>query len=290
MTSCVCVCVCWREGSESEQESERREREKKNFVNISVFWQWARTTLIKKDEKKSIKKWNQNIKRKKDFNHSSLICTYSFFFVIMNRIDEEDDDDDDKKEIPRTDLCPMIDNSGEKDRKRFPFVFIIDPLSLSLSRLCDWTDDSTTNFTLVQSPSTRQQTRHRLRLKDHLNVRSNSLRSSRQSSWSTSISNENIDEEIKQHRQHRRRRQRHVSDSSTNHTPTLLVTSFLQYLRHQLRTTTIERKNDYHRHTRQVNAIILNYKYESHHSYRNLHRIFLRLSWIRNYLLRILLN
>lgn len=215
---------------------ENRER-KKNFVNISVFWQWARTTLIKQDEKKSLQKWNQNIKRRK----ISIIHLYIFaFFSSSSWIG-----------LPKTTTTMMINTKTirwltiqVRTNKTEHISFCFHYWS---SRL-DWTDDSTTNFTLVQSPISS----HRLRFKDQLHDRSHSLPSSRQQSWLTSIPNENIDEEIKAQTRHRRQR-RHASDSSTNHhTPTLLVTSFLQYLRHQLRTTTIERKNSHHRHTRQV--------------------------------------
>ncbi|CAF4378850.1 unnamed protein product [Rotaria sp. Silwood2] len=62
--------------------------------------------------------------------------------------------------------------------------------------------------------------------------------------------NENFDEDIKQ-------RRRYASDSNTNNNKydsTLLVTSFLQYLRNELRKSTNDKANEYCRHTKQKSS------------------------------------
>jgi len=122
----------------------------------------------------------------------------------------------------------------------------------------DWTDDTTTfnlddRFPSVQSPpncisssiySSKQTSKKNVRSKYQTANRPSSLPPSRHSS----SLNENISKEVKQ-------RRRYASDSNTNNektTPTLLVTSFLQYLRNELRVTTSDKKNDYQRHIRQV--------------------------------------
>lgn len=125
----------------------------------------------------------------------------------------------------------------------------------------DWTDDTTT-FTLVDqfSPvqslpkcntnsicSSKQTSNKTDRSKYQTTNRPSSLPPARHSS-SSSCSNENIEKEVKQ-------RRRYASDSPTNqkqNTPTVLVTSFLQYLRNELRATTSDNKNDYHQRIRKV--------------------------------------
>ncbi len=122
----------------------------------------------------------------------------------------------------------------------------------------NWTDETTTftlvdQFSSVQSPpnccsnsiySSKQTSNKNDRSKYQTINRPSSLPPTRHSS----SLNENIDETIKQ-------RRRYASDSNTNNkknTPNLLVTSFLQYLRNELRATTSEKKNDYYQYTRQV--------------------------------------
>ncbi|CAF3610328.1 unnamed protein product [Rotaria sordida] len=63
--------------------------------------------------------------------------------------------------------------------------------------------------------------------------------------------NENFDEDIKQ------QRRRYTSDSNTNYNKndsTLLVTSFLQYLRTELKTSTNDKTNDYRQYTKQKSS------------------------------------
>ncbi|CAF5007541.1 unnamed protein product [Rotaria sp. Silwood1] len=62
--------------------------------------------------------------------------------------------------------------------------------------------------------------------------------------------NENFDEDTKQ-------RRRYVSESNTNHDEydsNLLVTSFLQYLRNELRKSTNDKTNDFDQHTKQKSS------------------------------------
>jgi len=120
----------------------------------------------------------------------------------------------------------------------------------------DWTDETTTfnlddRFPFLQSPPdcisssiypSKQTSKKNVRSKYQTTNRPSSLPPSRHSSSSL---NEKISKEVKQ-------RRRYASDSNTNNTPTLLVTSFLQYLRNELRVTTTDKKNDYQRHIRLV--------------------------------------
>lgn len=137
----------------------------------------------------------------------------------------------------------------------------------------DWTDDTTTfilvdQFPAVQTPPecssnsiypNKQSSNKTDRSKYQTTNRPTSLSPSRHTSSSL---NENVDkEDVKQ-------RRRYASDSNTtNNTTTstnLLVSSFLQHLRNELKTTKIDKKHNYYRNKRQVtntNKIFLFYSF-----------------------------
>ncbi len=122
----------------------------------------------------------------------------------------------------------------------------------------DWTDDTTT-FTLVDRfPSVQLSSEctsnsiYPNKQTSNKNDRSKYQTTNRPTSLSPGrhfpSSNDNLIRDVKQ-------RKRYASDSNTNNIkniPTSLVTSFLRHLRHELRATTTNNKNDYHRPTRQV--------------------------------------
>jgi hypothetical protein len=135
-------------------------------------------------------------------------------------------------------------------------VFVL-PLTFLFLYVSDWTDDTTT-FTLVDQFSTVQSppkcnrnsiySSKQTRSKYQTSNRPSSLPPTRHSFSSPSSLDENIEEEVKQ-------RRRYASDSQTNqkpNTPTLLVSSFLRYLRNELRATTSDKKSDYHKRIKKV--------------------------------------